>query len=218
MSEHAIALHSLIKTYKNFTLGPLELEIPTGTAVGLAGANGSGKSTLFRILMGLIHADSGEVRVLARLMPDRQAEIKQDIAFVSEDMSFHPRADLRWHADLVRSFSPGWDEMRAISLAKRYGLSWEQPLGQLSRGQVLRTMLLLALSRRPRLLLLDEPTAGLDPAMRAQVLAELGRTVHEEGLTLLISSHLPGDLDGLTDQVILLDRGQILQPVGEDQS
>ena len=211
MPEPIVQLRQVRKAYRQFSLDSLDFEMAPGRVCGLVGPNGAGKSTLLRILMGLVVHDSGLVRVMGREMPRDQAAIKQAIGFVSEDMRLHPSRDLRWHADLVRSFHPGWDEARARTLAERFELSFGQRGAELSRGQAVKAALLLALAHRPRLLLLDEPTAGLDPLMRAELLDELARVVREEGLSVLFSSHVTGDVETIADDVAFLLRGRLVE-------
>lgn len=211
MPEPIVQLRQVRKTYRQFSLDSLDFEMATGRVCGLVGPNGAGKSTLLRILMGLVVHDSGLVRVLGREMPREQSAIKQSIGFVSEDMRLHASRDLRWHADLVRSFHPGWDWSRARELAGRFELSFGQRGGELSRGQAVKAMLVLALAHRPRLLLLDEPTSGLDPIMRAELLDELARVVREEGLSVLFSSHATGDVESIADDVAFLLRGRLVE-------
>ena len=207
----AVSLRGVRKAYRQFTLEAIDLDLEPGRVCGLVGPNGAGKSTLLRILMGLVRPDAGSVRVLGLAMPGDQRAIKRATGFVSEDMGLHARRNLRWHADLVRSFHPDWDEARAAELAARFELGFGQRGGELSRGQAVKAMLLLALASRPRLLLLDEPTSGLDPLMRGELLDELGRVVRDEGLTVLFSSHLTGDIEALADDIAFLHRGRLLE-------
>jgi ABC-2 type transport system ATP-binding protein len=192
MLEPAVSLRGVTKRYRHFTLHPLDLDLPGGRVIGLIGPNGAGKSTLFRILMGLIRADAGEVTVLGRRLPSAGATVKREIGFVSEDMCLHPGAPLEWHLRLVRDFHPRWDDERARTLTARFGL-------------------MLALAGRPRLLLLDEPTAGLDPLVRGEVLEELAALVRRDGLTVVMASHLTTDLEAIADDVILLHEGRVLE-------
>lgn len=210
MSEPIVILEDVTKSYRTFTLDRVTLSAAAGRIVGLVGPNGAGKSTLFRIVMGLVRPDAGRVTVLGCAMPAEQSAIKRAIGFVSEDMRLHAGQSLRWHAELVRAFYPGWDEPRARALAERFRLRFDQRAGEFSRGQTVKAMLLLALARRPRLLLMDEPTAGLDPLARGDLMEELARIVRAEGLSVLLSSHLTGDIEGLADDVALLYEGRLI--------
>ncbi len=205
----ALRLAAVAMSYPCFTFGPIDLELAAGTTLGLLGENGAGKSTLLRILLGLVHPDAGTVEVLGLPMPERQHEIKSEVAFVSEDMAPYGGKSIAWNLDLVRSLSSRWDEERAKTLLRRFDLRPEQRAKGLSRGQTMRLLLLLALVRRPRLLLLDEPTTGLDPRVRHELRGELARVAREDGTTIVFSSHLTEDMVALADEIVILDRGRI---------
>ncbi len=198
------------KRYRHFALENIDLELPTGSIMGFIGANGAGKSTTIRILMGLVHQDSGSVRVLGQTMPDEQAAAKMDIGFVSEDMRLYGAAPLRWHMEFLRPIYPRWDQPYAEELLRRFDLKPEQKIKGLSHGQRVKAALLLALARRPRLLILDEPTTGLDPVARHEVLAELMAVLADEDRTILFSSHNTLDVEQISDQITFIDRGRII--------
>jgi ABC-2 type transport system ATP-binding protein len=198
------------KVYPHFTLDDLSLELPAGTIMGLIGANGAGKSTTIRILMGLVHQDQGRVHVLGREMPREQAAAKLDIGFVSEDMRLYGSATLAWHMKFVRSLYPQWDQSYADTLLRRFDLKPQQKIKGLSHGQRVKAALLLALARRPLLLVLDEPTTGLDPVARQEVLAELMAVLTDEDRTILFSSHNTSDVEQISDQITFIDRGRII--------
>ena len=164
MITSAIHLEQVRKRYPHFTLNGIDLDVPAGCTLGLIGQNGAGKSTLLRILMGLVRPDEGRVVVLGHSLPEQGRAVKARIGFVSEDMALYGGATVRWHMNLARSFHPGWDPQAAEALLERLGLKEEARLRGLSRGEQVKTMLLLALAHRPDLQLLDEPMAGLDPA------------------------------------------------------
>jgi ABC-2 type transport system ATP-binding protein len=178
--------------------------------MGIIGANGAGKSTTIRILMGLVHQDQGRVHVLGREMPREQAAAKLDIGFVSEDMRLYGSATLAWHMKFVRSLYPKWYQSYADTLLRRFDLKPQQKIKGLSHGQRVKAALLLALARRPRLLVLDEPTTGLDPVARKEVLAELMAVLADEERTILFSSHNTSDVEQISDQITFIDRGRII--------
>jgi ABC-2 type transport system ATP-binding protein len=178
--------------------------------MGFIGANGAGKSTTIRILMGLVHQDCGSVQVLGHPMPSDQAAAKLDIGFVSEDMRLYGPATLAWHMDFLRPIYPRWDQSYADKLVQRFDLKPQQKIKGLSHGQRVKAALLLALSRRPRLLVLDEPTTGLDPVARHEVLQELMAVLADEDRTILFSSHNTLDVEQISDQITFIDRGRII--------
>ncbi len=210
MSELAVRLAGVRKEYAQFTLGDLDLEVASGRVLGLIGANGAGKSTTIRILLGLVRADRGEVEVLGEPIPQRQAVAKREIGFASEDLRLYKAATIGWHMELMRSIYPGWDPAYADLLLHRFDLRRDRKVKGLSHGQRVKAMLLLALAHRPRLLVLDEPTTGLDPLARQEVLGEMMEALADERRTILFSSQNTLDVEQISDQIAFLDRGRLV--------
>jgi ABC-2 type transport system ATP-binding protein len=210
MNDVALKLHGVGKHYKFFDLEDIHLELPHGHIMGFIGPNGAGKSTTIRILMGLVHQDRGEVTVLGHRMPEQQSAAKWDIGFASEDMRLYDAATLDWHMRFVRSIFPSWDQSYAQLLLKRFDLKPEQHIKGLSHGQRTKAALLLVLARRPRLLILDEPTTGLDPVARHEILRELTDVMGDERRSILFSSHNTQDVEQISDQITFIDRGRII--------
>jgi ABC-2 type transport system ATP-binding protein len=209
MDEMAVRLRGVTRRYRHFSLESVDLDVAHGRVLGVVGQNGAGKSTLLRIMMGLVRAEAGTVEVLGQAMPANERMIKGKVGFVSEDMALYRGATLRWHMDLVRSFYPGWDEAHAVALLERFELNPSQKMDGVSRGQQVKAMLLLALARRPVLLVLDEPTAGLDPLVRLDVLRELA-AARGDGRTVIFSSHRGDDIAGLADDVAFIHAGRLV--------
>ncbi len=205
-----VTFQNVSKRYPHFNLDGITLGLPKGQIMGLIGPNGAGKSTTLRILMGLTHQDKGEVLVLNLPMPAQQVSAKKEIGFVSEDLRLYERATLAWHIGFIRSIYPGWDASYADKLVTRFDLKPQQKMKELSHGQRVKAALLLALARRPRLLVLDEPTTGLDPVARHEVLGELIEVLIDEERTVLFSSHDTRDVENLSDQITFMDRGRII--------
>jgi ABC-2 type transport system ATP-binding protein len=210
MTDLAVQFTGVGKDYPHFALDNIDLELPTGSIMGFIGANGAGKSTTIRILMGLVHQDRGAVQVLGQPMPAEQATAKADIGYVSEDMRLYKAATLAWHMKFLAPMYPGWDEVYAQNLLRRFDLKAEQRIKGLSHGQRVKAALLLILARRPRLLVLDEPTTGLDPVARHEVLGELMQVLADERRTILFSSHNTLDVEQISDQITFIDRGRII--------
>ncbi|HEY0063854.1 MAG TPA: ABC transporter ATP-binding protein [Telluria sp.] len=210
MDSLAVELRAVCKRYPHFSLDQVDLSVAQGSVMGFLGANGAGKSTTIRILMGLIHQASGSVRVLGHEIPLHQALAKQEIGFVSEDLRLYGSASLQWHMDLMASIYPRWDAAYAKALLGRFDLKAAQKIKGLSHGQRVKAALLLALARRPRLLVLDEPTTGLDPVARHEVLAELMDAMVDEERTVLFSSHNTRDVEQIADAITFIDRGKII--------
>ena len=207
----AIELHGVCKTYPHFRLQNIDLVLPTGTITGFIGPNGAGKSTTIRILLGLVRSEAGSVRLLGRPMPAEQCAIKKEVGFVSEDMRLYPNATIGWHMGFVQSFCPSWDSAAARRLLDRFRLIEKQKVKELSHGQRVKAALLLALARQPRLLILDEPTTGLDPVVRSELLQELMEVLRDEERSVFFSSHNTLDLEQISDQIVFLNDGVILE-------
>jgi ABC-2 type transport system ATP-binding protein len=197
------------KTYRFFTLDDVDLDLPAGHIMGFIGPNGAGKSTTIRILLGLIHQDRGDVRVLGYRMPSEQVAAKWDIGFASEDMRLYESMTLGWHMRFIASIYPAWDSAYAETLLKHFGLVPEQKVRGLSHGQRVKAGLLLVLARRPRLLVLDEPTTGLDPQEIREVRRLVSR-LSERGTTILLSSHLLAEVEATCTHLVVMDRGRLI--------
>ena len=190
-----IEMRAVSKAFRFFTLQNISLELEPGQVMGFVGPNGAGKSTTIRLLMGLIGADVGEIRVLGCRMPEDSAIAKRDIGYVSAEMRLFPNATLGWHLEFVASLNPGWDAAYAATLVKRFNLRLEQTARSLSHGEHVKAALLLALARRPRLLILDEPTTGLDPVARHEMLTEFMDVLRDDSRSILFSSHNTVDVE-----------------------
>jgi ABC-2 type transport system ATP-binding protein len=210
MNELAIQLENVSKHFNYFDLNNVNLTLPTGQIMGLVGANGAGKSTTIRIIMGLMQADSGETKVLGQAMPKFQTQIKHNVGYSSEEMKLYSAKNLGWHMAFIKSIYPGWDDNYAKELLQRFDLNLEQKIQQFSKGQHIKAQLLLVLARQPKLLVLDEPTTGLDPVARQEVNNELALILKDEERTVLFSSHNTADVEKISDQITFIDRGSII--------
>jgi ABC-2 type transport system ATP-binding protein len=211
MNDKHIEMRNVRKVYRFFTLDDVSLELEPGQIMGFVGPNGAGKSTTLRLLMGMISPDAGEIRVLGHEMPKAQAVAKRDIGFVSAEMRLLPHATLGWHMDFMRSIYPEWDGGYAATLVKRFNLRPEQNARSLSLGEAVKAVLLLALARRPKLLILDEPTTGLDPVARHEVISEFMDVLRDESRSILFSSHNTVDVERISDTITFIDRGRIVE-------
>jgi ABC-2 type transport system ATP-binding protein len=206
----AFSVAGLTKHYPEFALRDITLELPEGEVMGLVGVNGAGKTTLLRLLTGLAAPDAGSVVVLGQSLPAAQVAAKRGIGFASEDMRLYRGQSLAWHIDLVRRIYPEWDSDYADVLMRRFDLRAEPAIGGFSHGQRVKALLLLCLARRPRLLLLDEPTTGLDPVARVEVLEALAEVLRDERRSVLFSSHNTHDIEQLADSISFLHQGRLI--------
>lgn len=198
------------KAGRSFELRDLALNVPGGSIYGFLGPNGSGKTTTIRLLMGMSRPASGEIRVLGHAYPREIPRALARTGYVPERPHLYPalRVDeaMRYHA----AFFPEWDAAWAERLRAEFALPVDRRISRLSKGEVGKLMILLALAQRPELLILDEPTDGLDPMVRRDVLTAVLDYVAEAGATVFISSHLVHELERICDWVGVLDHGRLV--------
>lgn len=207
----AIECEGVTKHYPHFQLQDVNLSFEQGTVMGLVGPNGAGKSTILRIIMGLIGPDSGRVKVLGHSMPKDQLAAKRNIGFVAEDMRLYESENIAFHMDFIKSIFDSWDDEYAKNLLRRFDLNKDQKVKGMSHGQRVKTTLLLALARRPNLLVFDEPTTGLDPAVRKEVLDEMMNSLQDETHSVLFSSHNTLDVEQISDHITFIYGGRVME-------
>jgi ABC-2 type transport system ATP-binding protein len=195
---------------RNFEIRDLAMNVPTGAIYGFLGANGSGKTTTIRILLGLLKRDRGTVTVLGEPMPENAPSVLARVGFVPERPHLYPRLTVAEAIEFHAAFFARWDPDAASALRRDFRLDGDTRIAHLSKGENGKLMMLLAIAQRPELLVLDEPTDGLDPVVRRDVLAALLDYVAREGATVLISSHLVHELERICDWVGVLDRGRLV--------
>ena len=210
MSEGIVEFDRLSRNFgAKQALNEVTLRVDRGSVFGLVGENGAGKTTLIRHVLGLLKAKQGSVRVF-QLDPVRHpTEVLGRIGYLSEDRDL---PDWMTVAQLMRynqAFYRGWDEKFAEQLRDQFELDPKQQVKQLSRGQRARVGLLVALAHRPELLILDEPSSGLDPVVRRDILSAIIRTVADEGRTVLFSSHLLEEVERVADRVAMMHSGRV---------
>ena len=210
MSEVIVELDRLSRRFgAKQALSEITLRVERGSVFGLVGENGAGKTTLIRHVLGLLKAKQGSVRVF-QLDPVRYPkDILARIGYLSEDRDL---PDWMTVAQLMRynqAFYRAWDEKFAGQLQDQFELDPTQQVKRLSRGQRARVGLLIAVAHRPDLLILDEPSSGLDPVVRRDILSAIIRTVADEGRTVLFSSHLLEEVERVADQIAMIHHGRI---------
>jgi len=193
-----------------FEIRDLDLHVPAGSIYGFLGPNGSGKTTTIRLILGLLRPLSGKVTVLGDPMPAQHARILARVGYVPEQPHLDTTLTVRELIDFQAAFYPRWDRARAQELVARFELDGDQLFGRLSKGQKAKLMILLALAQCGDLLVLDEPTDGLDPVVRRDILSALVTYVSERGATIFISSHLVHELERVCDWVAVMDNGRLI--------
>ena len=207
---NAIEIRGLVKNYPAFTLGPLDLTVPRGAIYGLIGPNGAGKTTAIDLIFGMGRNDAGTIRVLDFDHRADEVALKRRAAYVSPDLNFQVWGKVGRAVRFVRGFYPDWDDAYCADLIKAFYLSDTDKIATLSFGAKTKLSLLLALARRPEILILDEPTTGLDAVSKQQVFAELLKAVENGERTVLISSHGLSDIERFADHVGMIKNGKLL--------
>ncbi|MGN6425153.1 MAG: ATP-binding cassette domain-containing protein [Asticcacaulis sp.] len=205
----AILTEGLYCKQGGFTLGPLDLSVPRGSITALIGPNGAGKTTLLDLMMGLGRARSGRIELLGLTQPGDEVAIKTRVAYVNPDVSYAVWGTVGRALDFVRGFYPDWDETRCARLLTAFELTRAQKITALSFGGRIKLSLTMALAREAELLLLDEPTVGLDVNARRVLFHELLNVVKADNRTVLISSHQLSDLERLADHCAIISNGRL---------
>jgi len=209
--NNAIELtHVTWKASKSFELRDISLRVPVGSIYGFLGPNGSGKTTTIRLFMGMMKPDSGGISVLGRPVPRDMKPILARVGYVPERPHVYPALTVGEQVKFHSSFYKLWDKGWATELMGRLHLDPGQKISRMSKGETGKLLILLALSQRPDLLVLDEPTDGLDPVVRRDVLSAILDYVSEVSATVFISSHLVHELERICDWVGVLDGGRLV--------
>jgi ABC-2 type transport system ATP-binding protein len=197
-------------------LADVRLAVPRGGVFGLVGVNGAGKTTLIKHVLGLLRAATGSVRVFGKDPTADPAGVLARVGYLSEEPDLPGWMRVGELFRYTRAFYPNWDPAFAEELRSSFALDPAAKVKHLSKGQRARAGLVLALAHRPDLLVLDEPSSGLDPIVRRDILGAVIRTVADEGRTVLFSSHLLHEVERVADRVALIDCGRVVFSGGLD--
>ena len=204
-----VQLEHVMKEYGSFAL-ELNMQIPENQIIGLIGANGAGKSTTFKLMIGLIRPDQGNAEVFGRNAADLGAEEKQKIGVVFSDSGFSEYLRVQQLIPVMKRFYPDFQEKEFRKRCERFKIPLNKQIKDFSTGMKAKLNVLLALSHDSRLLLLDEPTAGLDVVAREEILDLLREYMEIPGRTIVISSHISGDLEHFCDDLYMIHEGKIV--------
>lgn len=210
MADEAIVIRGLEKSFSKFKLGPLDLTVPKGAIYGLIGPNGAGKTTTIDLIMGMGKKDAGSIQVFGLDHVEEEVAVKKQIGYVSPDLVFNAWGKVKRLLGFIRSFYEDWDDDYCRDLMERLKIGASDKIATLSFGARTKLGLIVALSHRPALLLLDEPLAGLDAISKQEVFTELLEAVQDENRTVLISSHDLHDLERFSDHVGMIHNGKLL--------
>lgn len=213
-----LKIKGLKKSLNDFYLGPLDLNIKRGSIVGYIGENGAGKSTTIKLILGDMKKDSGEIYIFGKKIEDLTEDEKKKIAFVFEDFFFPQELNIK-EVEKFHSMYYGnyWEKETFNKLLKRFKLPEKKKISTFSRGMKMKLSLILALSHKPELLILDEATSGLDPVARDDILDILLEFIQDENKSIMISSHILSDLEKIADEIAFLHRGKLIFVENKDK-
>ena len=214
--KNCIEIKGLCKSYGDFSLNNIDLTLPGGSILGLIGENGAGKTTTIKCILNLIRRDAGEITVLGHDNIREEKLAKQDIGLVLDECFFH---DTLRPLDVGRVLAPAyknWDSDLFRSYLDKFGLPEKKLIKEFSRGMKMKLSLSAALAHHPKLLILDEATAGLDPVIRDEILDEFLGFIQDEDHAILMSSHITSDLEKVADYIAYIHQGQVVLSDAKD--
>ncbi len=207
--ENAIEIKGLTKRYDRFALDRMDLILPVGCVMGLIGENGAGKTTAIKSMLGLIRPDGGEIRLLGK-DPQKDRSVMEDIGLVLDSGFFPPEMNARSLGTSLKYIYKNWDSKTYRDCLEKFQLDPKKQIKDYSRGMTMKLSLAAALSHRARLLILDEATSGLDPVSRDDILDVLLEFIQDENRSVLLSSHITGDLEKISDYIVFLHGGRVV--------
>ena len=214
---NVIELKNVTKDYGDFQLEDVSFAVPQGTVCGFIGQNGAGKTTTIQIILDAINRDGGEVYVFGKSMDKNSAALRENIGVVFDEMGFHDFLNARQINTIMKNIYKNWNTEMFFAYLKRFSLPTKKACGSFSRGMRMKLQIAAALSHEAKLLIMDEPTSGLDPVVRNEMLQIFREYMIEEDHTILLSSHITGDLEKLTDEVVFIDGGKIVLKGNKDE-
>ncbi len=211
MSENVVEVRGLSRQFgKTMALDEVSLDVRPGLVHGLVGANGAGKSTLMKHLLGLLKPKQGSVRVFGLDPVKHPVSVLERIGYLSEERDLPEWMRVDELMRYTRAYHSSWDQPYAEHLLDTFGLDIAKKVKQLSKGMRAQAGLIAAVAHRPELLLLDEPSTGLDAVVRRDILNAIIRTVAEDGRTAIFSSHLLDEVEQMSDHVFMIDQGKLV--------
>jgi len=211
MTDQVVRISNLSRQFGNVkALDNVSFCASQGKVYGLVGSNGAGKTTLIKHILGLLRARSGDVEVFGLNPVQHPEQVLVDIGYLSENRELPDWMSIDQLMRYTKAFYPNWDQSYADELLDTFGLTPDKKIKDLSRGMRAQTALIAAVAHKPKLLLLDEPSSGLDAIVRKDILNAVVRTISEEGRTVIFSSHLLEEVERLSDHVVMIQQGHIV--------
>ena len=215
--ENVIELKDVVKDYGDFKLDHISFNVPEGSVCGFIGQNGAGKTTTIKLILDIIKRDGGEIKVFGENIDIDSASLRENIGVVFDEMGFHDFMTAKDLNIMMKNIYKNWDEEQFFEYLKKFSLPSKKKCGEFSRGMRMKLQIAVALSHHAKLLVMDEPTSGLDPIVRNEMINIFRDFVVEEDHTILLSSHITGDLEKIADEVVFIDGGKIVLAGNKDE-
>ena len=215
--KNVIELRNVVKDYGDFKLDNVSFAVPEGSVCGFIGQNGAGKTTTINLILDVIKKDAGEVFLFGQPVDGKSASLREDVGVVFDEMGFHDFMTGKDINIMMKNIYKNWDEKVFFDYLKKFSLPSKKPCGKFSRGMRMKLQIAVALSHHAKLLVMDEPTSGLDPIVRNEMINIFREFVVEEDHTILLSSHITGDLEKIADEVVFIDGGKIVLSGNKDE-
>ena len=207
---NALEIRNLTKTYADFKLKNLNLTLPSGCIMGLIGENGAGKSTTIKMILDIVHSDSGSITILGRDHKKDVRLLKEEVGVVMDEVGFPECLTANQVAKIMKNTYKNWDDAAYRRYLTSFSLPEDKEFKSFSRGMKMKLGIAVAMSHQPKLLILDEATSGLDPVVRDEVIDMLSEFTRDESHSILMSSHIVSDLEKLCDYIAFLHKGELL--------
>ncbi len=217
MAENVIEFRNAVKDYGDFRLDNISFAVPEGSVCGFIGQNGAGKTTAISLLLDLIKRDAGEVYLFGQPVDGKHASLREDVGVVFDEMGFHEFLTAKQINTILKNSYKNWNEETFFENLKKFSLPLNKPCGAFSRGMRMKLQIAAALSHNAKLLVMDEPTSGLDPIVRNEIMQIFREYEMQEDHTILLSSHITGDLEKIADEVVFIDGGRIVLAGNKDE-
>lgn len=208
--ENVLEIRKLSKKYDEFYLDNINLSLPKGCIMGFVGENGAGKSTAIKLILNLIHRDSGEISVFGKDNIEYEKQIKEEIGVVLDESSFPDNMKAADISIIMKNIYKNWDEHIFYNYLGRFNIKQNKAIKDYSRGMKMKLSIAVALSHNARLLILDEATSGLDPIVRDEILDIFLEFIQNEEHSIFISSHIISDLEKIADYITFIHKGKII--------
>ncbi len=216
MTQYSLVVDNVSKKYKDFKLDNVSFELPKGSIMGFIGENGAGKSTTIKAILNLINRESGTISVFGLDNIKDEKQIKEDIGIVLDESNFPDNLTLKNISLIFKNIYKSWDDDVYYSYTKRFSLPNDKIIKEYSRGMKMKLAIATALAHKPKLLILDEATSGLDPVVRNEILDVFLDFIQDEEHSILVSSHITSDLEKIADYITFIHQGKIVFSKSKD--